>query len=705
MTSRWHAAALAGCFLPVVVALPHRSGGHSLEVPGRPEVTEIAVTASGHQHVEHAAGNAQAHANIIRTELGELFQSKASVDVNLQGGTASAATAHQPASQNLTGHPPTLSVDEAKSRLEKDGLVETYNAVEDQSQRIKLEEETIECMMDTPVWECMEKHGSYGVRRLFTDNVAHYDTLENWRRDWMAEQVVQKKRLFDITWPGTHDSGAYGFDDAIVKGKEGGNHSVKGALTQHLDVFTQLSMGVRAIDLQVAVGKEDGQLYTANGFLMMSLATVLTDITSFLTSHKSEVILLYMRKADVWNGVEDAHIQPLKDEESNPNKIPGEAVHKGVEAILGEHLATYTALTKVAAEEGENAENPTIQAALAQGIRVFYFWEGQQVLCLSRESCLETPGWQRGTLGQPLAFGPGLPYGARTNLDHGVGKKTYIEPGCIMHSSTATTNPIQLLLNEKKYAGALMNAAEKHPPSCFPGTVKPPELHHPQLFYEADLWVSPFTVAAGAYRQVYKDIQEIYTRGESATMKSEAERVNFLALNWLLRKNWQPLFTKLNIISFDFIAPITVHRIIEANQEKKECGFAIYCKGTGSCWAKSMLDDGNDSCKNEHEVMEWLRWFSDGQPWAWWFWALGFILVGIMLKITVWGTVCYSMGNDCCPTCCFPGGMGIVWFKRKKVETPKAVEEAAQGPEQQTMDNDVNEEPEESTQNEPTAQF
>merc|ERR1719272_531530 len=127
---------------------------------------------------------------------------------------------------------------------------------------------------------------------------------------------------------------------------------------------------------------------------MMSLATVLTDITSFLSSFPREVILLHMRKADVWNGIEDAHTQPLKDEESNPNKIPGEAVHKGVEAILGKHLATYTALTQLSAQEGENAENPSIQAAIGVGIRVFYFWEGQQVLCLNKESCVLTPGWQ-----------------------------------------------------------------------------------------------------------------------------------------------------------------------------------------------------------------------------------------------------------------------------------------------------------------------
>jgi hypothetical protein len=78
----------------------------------------------------------------------------------------SSSSGGQPAGENLTNHPPTLSAQEAQDRLKKDGIVETYNAADDQSEKIKLEEETIECTMDTPVWECMEKHGSYGIRRL-----------------------------------------------------------------------------------------------------------------------------------------------------------------------------------------------------------------------------------------------------------------------------------------------------------------------------------------------------------------------------------------------------------------------------------------------------------------------------------------------------------------------------------------------------------
>lgn len=670
------AAAITTCLFSVVAGLPQKSGSHTLAASSE-------VTASGHVKMSRAqvAGGVNAGPHVRREVLDE-------------GGQLLQDSARQPVSENLTGHPPTLTVDDAKHRLEKDGLVETYNAVPDNSQAIKLEEETIECMMDTPVWECMKKHGSYGVRRLFTDSVRHFELLNSWRKDWMQTTTVQRKKLFDITWPGTHDSGAYGFDESVLQSKAAGTASAKGSFTQHLDVYTQLSIGVRAIELQIAVGKEDGQLYTANGFLMMSLATVLTDITSFLTSHKNEAILLYMRKADAWNGIEEAHVKPLKDEESNPNSIPGEAVHKGVEAILGKHLATHDALATLPA--GESTENPTIQAAIGIGVRVFYFWEGQQVLCLSKEACSTTPGWQRGHLGQPLAFGPGLPYGARTNLGHSVGNKTFIEPGCIVEPPTASSNPIQLLLSVKKYAGALMNAAKTHPPKCFPEGTNAPELHHPQLLYAADVWVSPFSEAEGAYRKVYKDIEEIYTRGESATVHSEAERVNYLALNWLLRKNWQPLFTKLNIISFDYISPIVVHRIVEANQEMKECGFAMYCKSTGSCWSQTLLDEETNTCKDEEEVMQWLQWFADGQPWPWWLWVLVLVLVGCALKLSIYGTVCYALGNNCFPSCCFPGGVGIVWWKRQKkektiTEEPGSDSRLGQEPEQQQMDDAADE--------------
>jgi len=642
-------------------------------------VNQIVIDASGHADASAAHRAAGSRTGpVLRREA-------ATADLH---GSASLAAVIAPG-ENLTGHPPTLSVEEARNRLEKDGLVKTYNAVDDTSQAIKLEEETMECMMDTPVWECMEKHGSYGVRRLFTDSVTHFEAMDSYRRDWMDDRAVRNKKLFDITWPGTHDSGAYGFDVKILKTTDGGKASVKGLFTQHLDVYTQLSIGVRAIELQIAVSKEDGMLYTANGFLMMPLATVLTDITSFLASHKTEAIVLRMRKADVWNGIEEAHIQPLRDEDSDPLKIPGEAVHKGVEAILGRHLATYTALTQLPA--GEALENPTIGAALGIGVRVFYFWEGQQVLCINREICSTTPGWQRGHLGESLAFGPGLAHGARTNLHPAnTAEITYIEPGCIVDSATSAHNPIQLLLEIKKYAGALMNAVKTHSPKCFPDGAAVPELHHPQLLYEAGVWASPFSVSEGAYRQVYKDIEEIYTRGESATVKSEAERVNYLALNWFMRKNWQPLFMKMNIISFDYISPIVIHRIIEANQNKEECGFAIYCKTTGSCWAQTLLDSESNTCKDEDDVLAWLQSFADGQPWPWWFWLLGIVMIGATCKLMIYSTVCYYMGNNFCPTCCFPGGVGIVWWKREPAPTvmcPSGKEEpAVEEPAQQQME-------------------
>jgi len=603
----------------------------------------------------------------------------------------------KPSGANFTVHPPTLSANEAADRLQEDGIVDTYNAATDSSKVIKLEEETQECMMDTPVWECMEKHGSYGVRRLYTDKLKDYNKLKNWRKDWMAHPDVQRKKFFEVTWPGTHESGSYGFDDAIIGTNESGKASVKGAITQHLDVYTQLELGVRAIELQIAVGKKDGQLYTANGFLMKSLATVLTDIASFLEIHHKEVVLLYMRKADVWNGIEKEHVQPLKDEESNPKKIPGESVHKGVQAIIGEHLATYEKLNGLA--KTESAENPSIDAAVATGIRVFYFWEGQQILCTSKFHCEKTPGWVRGNLGEPLAFGPGLPNGARSNLNHGTESTTYVEPGCIHSSTTATqsSNPIQLLLNVKKYAGALMNSAKTHPTKCYPSDADIPSVRTPTLLYEADVWPSPFSEAEGAYRKVYKDISEIYTRGESATLKSEAERVNYLTLNWLLRKNWQPLFTKLNIISMDYVSPINVHRIVEANQNREDCGYAIYCKVTGSCWAQTLLDEEANACKKESTTLSSLRYHADGEPWPWWLWIIGLGLTLVLVKISCIGGCCYMRGNSCFPSCCFEGGMGIVWWKRPKKapSVPKDLAAPLNEPEQQDM---VEEEPEQNEQ-------
>lgn len=254
---------------------------------------------------------------------------------------------------------------------------------------------------------------------------------------------------------------------------------------------------------------------------------------------------------------------------------------------------------------------------------------------------------------------------------------------------------MQLLLNIKKYAGALKDDAKKHPPACWPKDGTIPEVHTPTLLYEADLWASPFSQEEGAKRETYKDIAEIYTRGESATLKSEAERVNYLSLNWLLRKNWQPLFTKLSIISMDYVAPINIHRIVEANQNREDCGYAIYCKVTGSCWAQTLLDDEANACRGEAVVLNFLRWHAEGEPWPLWLWIVGLVFTGVFVKSLCITGCCYARGNSAMPECCFEGGAGLVWWKRKKADP--LLGDSAEGevhgeeeaePEQQQMESD-----------------
>lgn len=660
------------CLFSEACAHSQKSSTGKLTVPGADDMRGVAVGVGGHAEVVAAV---PAGAQMRR----EVSLSEIAPSPNTDIDSIHDNNKHIESIANLTEQPPKLTAAEAASRLKGDGIVHTYNAAADSSQVIKLEEETMECMMDTPVWECMEKHGSYGVRRLYTDSQADFKKLNVWRKNWMGHPDVQRKKLFEITWPGTHDSGAYAFDPAILDTPEGGKASVKGAMTQKEDVFTQLDMGVRSIQLQVAVSKHDGKLYTANGFLMMSLSSVLTDIASFLEINHQEVVLLHMKKADVWNGIEKAHIQPLSDDAADDTKIPGETVHKAVKAVMGPHLALHAKLKDLPSSEAPS--NPTMQAAIASGIRVFYFWEGQQVLCIDKAECSETPGWVRGQLGSSLAFGPGMAYGARANLYSGAGggePQTFIEPGCI-HSSTAATqssNPIQLLLNIKKYASALKDDVKKHPCACFPTDAAVPEEHTPSLLYAADVWASPYSESEGAYRRVYKDIEEIYTRGESATLNSEAERVNYLALNWLLRKNWQPLFTKLSIISMDYVAPINIHRIVEANQNREDCGYAIYCKETGSCWAQTLLDEKANACRPEPEVLKFLKWHAEGEPYALWMWILSIVLVALCVKTLLIAGCCYGAGNRMLPSVRFPGGAGIVWWKRAKAAPKKAVSTA-----------------------------
>ena len=111
---------------------------------------------------------------------------------------------------------------------------------------------------------------------------------ENWMSDY------QSKRVLDL-WviPGTHHSG-------VVRPKKRVSQAVWGwAQTQEASIYEQLKFGIRFLDLRVRVSK--GQVILSHGLSSdIRLETALEDIKSFLSTHSTEFVLVYVR-ADKWH--------------------------------------------------------------------------------------------------------------------------------------------------------------------------------------------------------------------------------------------------------------------------------------------------------------------------------------------------------------------------------------------------------------------
>merc|ERR1719387_1317399 len=229
----------------------------------------------------------------------------------------------------------------------------------------------------------------------------------------MSHSEVQKRKLFELTLPGTVSSGTYAItgEDAAAAGV-----TPYVVVSQNLDFYQQLELGVRLFDIRVAYSTENSLVYISHGALIIPLATALKDIRRFLEEHEREVIVLDVRKDD---NADSSHLAPLVEEERTVTRVPGQLVHEAIQCEMKEMLATYKVLSKLPGNE--MAENPTIGALTDIGARVIYFWDTQQVLCTDFASCTGTPGWyppdRRG--GYPFAFGPPFVLGTRINATGG----------------------------------------------------------------------------------------------------------------------------------------------------------------------------------------------------------------------------------------------------------------------------------------------
>merc|ERR1719377_143044 len=155
-------------------------------------------------------------------------------------------------------------------------------------------------------------------------------------------------------------------------------------------------------------------------------------------------------------------------------------------------------------------------------------------------------------------------------------------------------------------------AAEARP-KCFPVTATFPQTHNPTLWYTVDAFVIENATEQSVQADRMRGVKAIYTRGEGYTAKTDAERTNYLLLSWFFKKNNQEMFMRPNGMMMEYAgsAVLPILRMIEAEQARPECGYAIYCKASGSCWADTLLGK-NDACRDEKEVMKILQDHADG---------------------------------------------------------------------------------------------
>jgi len=529
------------------------------------------------------------------------------------------------------------STSEGPQQPVMDGAVEIVRPAQTKSEQIKLEALSEECVFEKPTASCMERFGSYGIRRLFTEDWEGVTELGYLSTRWMSHPQVQERRLFEMTFPGAANAGAYMIDSGNVTG------SMYGVVAQSMNVYEQLCLGARYLDVKVGWSPTEQAVWTSNTVIMVPFAKVMQDIKRFLTEFERELVILHVRK--------DAHAQDtgityLKEQELNRSAVPGETVHRVVECEMKEMLGTYQNLRKLPA--AEPMENPLIGSLTQIGVRLLYFYETQQVLCTGLENCKSTPGWYaNSTGGAPFAFGQPMPIGTRSIVE---GNATVMEPGCIQQSRgfTKSDHTDALVRNLREYNKLLQQKATEIRPRCFPRDAVIPPLEKPPIFYTLDATIDITPAERKKQQERMRGVKTIFTRGEGFSPKTEAERVNYVLLTWWLRQKNEDEYTRPNAILTEFTAPVVNLRIIEAMQKRVDCNIAVYCKASGSCWAHTLLIKKEDSCVREDEMEMILR--NRAERWRWSALWLIFIMV----------PCCFC----CYVACCF----GSLWWSNKQLK-------------------------------------
>eukprot|EP00929_Paragymnodinium_shiwhaense_P054740 TRINITY_DN27433_c0_g1_i2.p1 TRINITY_DN27433_c0_g1~~TRINITY_DN27433_c0_g1_i2.p1 ORF type:complete len:662 (-),score=151.88 TRINITY_DN27433_c0_g1_i2:456-2441(-) len=468
------------------------------------------------------------------------------------------------------------------------GLVKVVAPVTDETSRDILEERGKACMQEMTINDCMSRVGSYGIRRLWTFPYDQVQALGYERPNWMANDVVQQKQFLSVPLPMSHASSAFEvFNEFFHNLGKGASAPV---LRQTYDIYQQLRLGVRALDVGVAVNTLNKHLYGANGLLTVSLARVLADVDRFLSENPKEVVMLDFKKATWLHPESESYgsLELLEAEESDDKKIPGQMVHQLVFDYLEAHIADYAKLSEISADYVFGS--PLVKQLVEADARVMYFWEGQQVLCRSLTSCKRTPGWQAHEVGQPFAFGPPMLIGSRQAAS-GATSRVAMEPLCMNPSErlTMTDDPVLLVTLLRQFSTATRNVTTAHGgPKCYPADTEVPKEQDPPLVNRVDAYLSTTPYHIEQMETLFRSESEIFAHGEALTHRSAAEHVNYLMLVWYFDKGQKQVYAKPNVIATDHVHPAIVHRIVDGAQEAAECGYTMHCRDTGSCFAQNL---------------------------------------------------------------------------------------------------------------------
>lgn len=508
-----------------------------------------------------------------------------------------------------------------------DGLVRVARSAQTDGDVQRFKAKGQECLVTNSLSYCWEKYGSYAFPHLLSESWDSIKFLHAERPTWMGNSRVQQQRLYNLTLPGTRHSGAFmvdsnsGVQDGPAADEAATGNPRLGVITQQLAIYDQLRAGIRALDVRVAWNTHQSSLFASNGAFTVPLTWVLRDLRRFLDTNPHEIVVLSMGKdMKTAQAAGNRYLKPILNEESSSTKVPGEMVHMVVANELGAILATHKNLQRLPTDEVW--ENPAVHNLVSAGVRVMYFWEGQQVLCTSLDECQATPGWQSSdgpfTFGEPML--PGQRAGNSAAVQNGQPETRVVEPACLYtpaagnpsRGSTAASTWTELV------AGTLRVQALHDRPPCFPQGVTDatlPELSQPTLLYNVHATTDIAASEKESQLQLTSHGKAIFSRGEAYTVRSEAERLNYLLLHGLFRQGAQSLYGQPNVISLDFPAPVLIHRIIEVNQQRKECGIAVYCRASGGCWAQSLQepdleteDDHADECNSNYWVERSLWW-------------------------------------------------------------------------------------------------